>query len=346
MATIDLARLLDVISPDSPAGRDLEYDPVFGEMERAAEGKQEQQFGDTIIPAEEPDWRILKAKAEDILAQSKDLRAAVYLTRALFQTSGYAGLRDGLALIQGFIDGFWESLYPQLDPEDNNDPTFRINTLLNLCDASGFLQPISQISLVSSTVMGSFSLRDIQVAEGTLDPTHEEHRELSLDQVDAAFRESPSGQSQERLTEIRQAIESVAAIERKANEQLGIEQSLDLQPLIGVLKQAEKEIIKRTGEAPLPNAAGEDQAVSVATMSQGANPGPTGTIRNRDEVIHTLERLCVYYEQNEPSSPIPLLLQRARWLVKKDFFEIVQDLAPEGASYFDFLWKHEEKAED
>ena len=296
MATIDLARFFEVISPDSPSGRDLEYDPVFGEMERAAEGKQEQQFGDTIIPAEEPDWRILKTKAEEVLAQSKDLRAAVYLTGALIRTSGYAGLRDGLALMQGFIDNFWESLYPQLDPEDNNDPTFRINTLLNVCDPVGFLHPISQIPLVSSTVMGSFSLRDIQITEGALAPTHDEDSELSADQVDAAFRESSSEQSQERLTEIRQAIESAEAIERKANELLGIEQSLDLQPLIVVLKQAEKEIIKRTGEAPLSNSADEDQTLNTETTPQGVGPGSTGVIRNRDDVIRALDRLCVYYE--------------------------------------------------
>ena len=346
MATIDLDRLLKAISPDSPAGSDLEYDPVFGEMERAAEGKEEQQFGDTIIPAEEPDWRVLKTKAEAVLAQSKDLRAAVYLTRALIRTNGYTGLRDGLALIQGFIENFWDTVYPQLDPEDDNDPTFRINTLLNLCDPGSFLHPVSQIPLVSSTVMGSFSLRDIEIAEGTLAPPHDEDKELSLDQVDAAFRESPAEQNQERLSEIRQAIESVEAIERKSNEQLGIAQSIDLQPLAAVLKQAEKEIVKRTGEAALPNTADEDQTVDAVATSQGAGPEPTGAIRNRDDVIRALDRLCAYYEQNEPSSPIPLLLQRARWLVKKDFFEIVQDLAPEGASYFDFLWKHEDKNED
>lgn len=346
MATIDLDRLLEVISPDLPAGQDLEYDPVFGEMERAAEGKEEQQFGDTIIPAEEPDWRILKTKAEGVLAQSKDLRAAVYLTKALIRTNGYTGLKDGLKLIQGLIDGFWDSLYPQLDPEDNNDPTFRINTLLNLCDTIGFLHPISQIPLVSSTVMGNFSLRDIQIAEGTLAPAHDEDSEPTLDQVDAAFRESPSEQNQEQLSEIRQAIESVEAIEKKVNEQLGIEQSVDLQPLLVVLKQAEKEIIKRTGDVAAPSTADDDQTVNATATSQGVGPGSTGAISNRDDVIRALDRLCVYYEQNEPSSPIPLLLQRARWLVKKDFFEIVQDLAPEGASYFDFLWKHEDKNED
>ena len=54
---IDVEKLLTEVSPDQPAGEDLEYDPQFGELERSAQGKAEQQFGDTIIPAEDPDWK-------------------------------------------------------------------------------------------------------------------------------------------------------------------------------------------------------------------------------------------------------------------------------------------------
>jgi type VI secretion system protein ImpA len=41
-----------------------------------------------------------------------------------------------------------------------------------------------------------------------------------------------------------------------------------------------------------------------------------------------LDRICDYYSRNEPSSPVPLLLRRARSLVTKDFMGIMQDLAP------------------
>ncbi|MEW8585752.1 MAG: type VI secretion system ImpA family N-terminal domain-containing protein, partial [Candidatus Thiodiazotropha sp.] len=90
-ATIDLEKLLTPVSDEAPAGIDLEYDPIFGEMERAAEGKEEQEFGDTIIPAEDPDWRELKKRALQVVEQSKDLRAAIHLTRALMHTDGFAG---------------------------------------------------------------------------------------------------------------------------------------------------------------------------------------------------------------------------------------------------------------
>ena len=43
-----------------------------------------------------------------------------------------------------------------------------------------------------------------------------------------------------------------------------------------------------------------------------------------------IDKICAYYERHEPSSPVPLLLMRARRLVDKSFMEILQDLAPEG----------------
>ncbi|MEL0587593.1 MAG: type VI secretion system protein TssA [Candidatus Thiodiazotropha sp. (ex. Lucinoma kazani)] len=336
-AIIDLDQLLTAVSEETPAGEDLEYDPLFSEMERAAEGKGEQQFGDTIIPAEDPDWRELKKKSLEVAGQSKDLRAAIYLTQALMHTDGYAGLSDGLSLIKGYIDGYWETFHPLLDPDDNNDPTIRINTLINLCDPIDSLAAVNKIPIVDSTVMGKFSFRDIQIASGTLQPTDTESQEVTLDQIDAAFRESTTEQSQQTLSQLRHAIECVDAIENRLNELVGVDQSPDLQSLVSLLKQVEKEVAMRAGVESLSE--GSDNTVNGESTQQAAAPG---VINNRDDVIRALERISQYYQKNEPSSPIPLLLERARRLVKMDFHEIVQDLAPGGVSEFDFLWKQDD----
>jgi type VI secretion system protein ImpA len=36
-----------------------------------------------------------------------------------------------------------------------------------------------------------------------------------------------------------------------------------------------------------------------------------------------------YFRQHEPSSPIPMFLERAKRLVAKDFLEVLADIAPE-----------------
>jgi type VI secretion system protein ImpA len=47
-------------------------------------------------------------------------------------------------------------------------------------------------------------------------------------------------------------------------------------------------------------------------------------------VIAALDAIAKYYKDFEPSSPVPLLIGRARRLVKADFLEIMRDLAPSG----------------
>jgi type VI secretion system protein ImpA len=53
-------------------------------------------------------------------------------------------------------------------------------------------------------------------------------------------------------------------------------------------------------------------------------------VATRAEALHLLEVAARYFEQNEPSSPLPLMLNRARGLANKTFLEILQDLAPDG----------------
>ena len=48
---------------------------------------------------------------------------------ALLKLRGLPGLRDGLAVLRGLIDQYWDQLYPRLDPDDNNDPLERMNIL-------------------------------------------------------------------------------------------------------------------------------------------------------------------------------------------------------------------------
>ena len=58
-------------------------------------------------------------------------------------------------------------------------------------------------------------------------------------------------------------------------------------------------------------------------------PGVSGTIQTRADVVKALGLICNYYSKNEPSSPVPLILQRAQRLVDKDFMAIMTDLTPE-----------------
>ena len=91
-------------------------------MEQAAQSKPEQQFGDTVIAGEEADWRTVSQLSESVLTRSKDLRAAVLLARAQTRLQQIEGLSQGLALIHQLVSRYWDTLHPDLDREDNDDP--------------------------------------------------------------------------------------------------------------------------------------------------------------------------------------------------------------------------------
>ncbi|VAW53117.1 Uncharacterized protein ImpA [hydrothermal vent metagenome] len=55
-------------------------------------------------------------------------------------------------------------------------------------------------------------------------------------------------------------------------------------------------------------------------------------MNSREDVIKALDMACNYFKQNEPSSPVPLLLQRAKRLVSMDFMDIIRDLTPAGVT--------------
>ena len=60
-------------------------------------------------------------------------------------------------------------------------------------------------------------------------------------------------------------------------------------------------------------------------------------MQSAEDVIRVLDRVCEYYERFEPSSPVPLLLHRAKQLVRKSFFEIIENLSPESVRQIEVI---------
>jgi type VI secretion system protein ImpA len=154
---IDVDGLLAEISPDAPCGEDLEYGAV-AELSRAAEVKAEQQIGDTVVPAEEPDWEQLRRSALKLFDQTKDLRVAVILVNACARTQGWPGFRDAVQLLDGLLERYWVDVHPQLDEDEPNDFTMRVNLIASLGDAETTLGYLRDAPLVES-VMQVFPAR-------------------------------------------------------------------------------------------------------------------------------------------------------------------------------------------
>ena len=72
------------------------------ELETTAAGTAEQQVGESIMAAEEPNWRDVKNSSLELLERSRDLRLVMYLCIAQLKLEGMEGLCEGLGLHLAF----------------------------------------------------------------------------------------------------------------------------------------------------------------------------------------------------------------------------------------------------
>jgi len=81
------------------------------------------------------------------------------------------------------------------------------------------------------------------------------------------------------------------------------------------------------GAAALGNGAPGVRAASIKDIE----------ISTRDDVQVLLEKACQYMERTEPSHPAPMLIRRAQRLLDLNFFQIIEELVPEGLQKIESL---------
>jgi type VI secretion system protein ImpA len=330
----DADAILTELSVDAPCGSDLEYDAAFLELEELAKGKEEAQFGATVIAGEPPDWKAIRKACLALFTRTRDLRIAIHLTRALLETEGVAGFTQGLVVLDRLLDANWDHVHPQLDPDDDNDPTMRVNALAALIEPTTVLRTLKAAPLIDAGVAGRVSLRDIEIANGEMPaPAGEEAPTMTL--IEGIFLNVDLGVLQQSAAVLEEACVRIEHIESQLTERVGAARAIDLTELTRLLKRARDFTAQRAQRrapveaAEVGNEAGASHADGDAAQSGANAPARKDEITGRDDVTRLLDKLCAYYERHEPSSPVPLMLLRARRLVTMSFLEIVADLAPE-----------------
>ncbi|MEJ2653692.1 MAG: type VI secretion system ImpA family N-terminal domain-containing protein, partial [Gammaproteobacteria bacterium] len=215
-----------------------------------AQGKPEQQFGDTVVPAEEPDWKDVGQRAAALFSRTKDLRVAALLARALTRTEGMPGLASGLNLVRGLLERYWDHVHPALDPDDGLDPTMRLNALAPLADADTLLRDVRSVRFNSVAQHAHVSMREVLIALGK--QPGDSGSVPGLGEIDEILR---APQNAEVVAAAGEAVEAIAGIRRVLVERCGEAQGPDLAELAGLLKAVDKicSYIERTEPAnPAP----------------------------------------------------------------------------------------------
>ena len=330
---MDPAVLLQSKGDDLPSGENLEYDPAFTDMEIAGQPGEESQIGDEIIAAEDPDYRDLADKSLVVLEQSHDIRAAVFLADAILHTEGLAGFANVTTYILGCLTDFWDTCHPELDEDDDNDPTMRINAVQGLGQDSTVIRSLRRTPLTESRSFGKMSLREIEVAEGKMTAPSDMTTVPDSAAVSAAFQDTDEAFLTGLLEAAKTAEDNVKAINAAFDENTP-GQGPDLEELAKLLRLIRKKLAENSSSEAAAEVAedGEDQSDTGGAAQSASTGGAVGGINSPSDVSNALDRIIAYYKRAEPSSPVPIVLERAKRLVGADFLTIMADMAPLGIS--------------
>jgi type VI secretion system protein ImpA len=149
--------------------------------------------------------------------------------------------------------------------------------------------------------------------------------------IEAAFTDGDLPEMQQLAERVQGGIAAARQMMTSLNEQTGAADGIQLSALIEPMVRIEGVLAQQLLRLGVTTGSDGGEAVGGEAGAPGAKAAPAdGEINSREDVVRMLDRICLYYARCEPSSPIPLLLRRAKRLTSASFMEILRDLAPAG----------------
>lgn len=336
-AELEALALLEPVEGDEPCGENLEDSSLLSDLsdlrlfgqarspEALPEPVAEGQEPDKVKPP--PDWSEVKANSIRALKKSKDLRPLAYLGAALLRTDGLLPFLDTLSVASQWLETHWDGVYPRVDEED---AIKRVSALNCLADRMAIVDKVWRTAIVVSRQHGRFSLRDIDLASGQAAPRKDEAKP-DEGAIDAALSEMPLDELTTLEQNVVAAVTALNNINSKMRSERGSEEAPDLDPLAGPLNRLRRVL---RGQLAARESAGTGGPVdTVASPGEAAAVAYAGgAVKSRQDAIRALDAVSEFFRRNEPSSPIPLFLDRAKRLVSKSYLEVLADIAPDAVT--------------
>ena len=204
----ELTRLTEPLSAQSPCGRSLDDSQTLAELESY------RVFGRLKAAADEPNWQALRKSCLDALAASKDLRVLAYLTAAALRVEPLTVVLQLVPLIATWLDRFWAEVHPRVD----EDAVARRNALMFFVDRPGVLDALRRATVVHDDRLGSFAVRDFEIATGVLRLTDPQAEPVSKDVIESALVAADPHQLRELSDLAGAAAAALTRVERSCSK--------------------------------------------------------------------------------------------------------------------------------
>ncbi len=311
------SELLQAISAEHPCGEDLEDTQLLASFDAY------RLFGQSAPLSTDTDWREIRDRSIEALGRSKDLRLLTHLAGAVVRTEGFTGLVQTLTVAARWLESWGTEVFPRVD----DDAILRRNALNGFADRMAIVDGARRAPILTHAQLGSVSIRDIEIATGQLTPSEGETAAMDSSQLNALLAASSVEELQALTATLSEAGRSLESIEEAMRSRGGSEAAPDFSNLSSPLARTAR-LLNEHLSTRTTSVSEADRSDAGAVPSAGAVIG-ADSIRNRQDAARALDAVAAFFRANEPSSPIPLLVDRAKRLVAKDFLEVLAELAPE-----------------
>ena len=294
-----LDKLLAPVNPGHPCGEDLAFSP---EMDAIAKARQADdpslEQGAWVTTLKEADWKFVTTRCEKLIeSRSKDLRLAVWLAEALSKTRGFGGLADGLHLVTGLCERYWDLVYPMPD-EDGFEQ--RIG---NLCWIAARVPQLAREIAITDGVGKAFSMLDFDVARSR------SAGEAGPD-MDAARRGTSRAFYTTLLDDCGHCLTALAALENVVDARLGADG-----PSFTAARAGVQNVIDFVTPSARESGAVGEGAGALEVVSSGVGfavpVAAAGGAHSRAQALAQLRAVAEFFRRTEPHSPVAYLADKA-----------------------------------
>jgi type VI secretion system protein ImpA len=325
--------LLNPISGDNPSGVSLRYNPIYDKIKEARREDDDAPQGEWAHERKVADWRqVIKLASETLAAKSKDLQIAAWLTEAALRHEGFAGLLASLKVLNGLIETFWDTLYPEIEDGELEMRAGPLDWVGSRLDQAVHQAPITRSGLDWFQFKQSRAVGyEADVADNS-DKAASRAQAIADGKVtgedfDSAFNATPKAfyvECKQNLDDCLEAIEALNAVcEQKFGEVKpgfgGLSGPLEeVRATVNSLLQKKREI--EPDEVPAVDTTTEESAVEEAAGSpaEGSPARSRKTVSaepaDKDDAVSRVAVVAKYLRREDPSSPAPYLMLRGlRW---------------------------------
>src|ERR1700687_3588777 len=328
--------LLSPFTGENPSGQSLRYDPVYDKIREARRADEELQLSEEASKRDvwtravkKADFvQVTKLCTEVLAKRAKDLQIAAWLTEALLAQEKIPGLTQGLDLIRGLLENFWDTVHPEIEDGDLEMRVGPVAWVGSRLDVQVHKVPLTRNKLdwfrfQESRRIGYEADAEGNEAKMAARQAAIEEKKCTAEEFDEAVKNTGEPYFSQLTAELGAAVDSVQSLEALCDAKFGgsAPNFANLKKALEDLQDSVREFWKPAEKEAAPEVAPEDSLESVSGQETGAAAAPP---RKRvsaaeqpadpDDAVRGMVALARYLRLANPASPVPYMVLRAlRW---------------------------------